>query len=187
MLNVSNVTDFVNQYLQSDDWHSWGKHGGRENRCWMQDAQWHTREGGEWINPPDWWRVWMETRGKNRRWRGVVLGERQKDTKREGEGGAWHCSRIEVVLRNMSERVWMWVLGTAAARKRVHAVWAALACSFTDTQQGVVGNALLILKVWLHKKVPRLPRHEYSNLAEELLRKHVYLPLPGTTKLLLSV
>lgn len=70
-------------------------------------------EGGECINGPDWWRKWDGNRGKNRRWRGVVLGERdrktrrerQKDTKREGEGGAWQCLRIEAVLRNMSERV----------------------------------------------------------------------------------
>lgn len=36
---------------------------------------------------------------------GVVLEESQKDTKREGEGGAWQRLRTEAVLRNMSERV----------------------------------------------------------------------------------
>lgn len=31
----------------------------------------------------------METGGGNRKWRGGGAEERQKDTKREGEGGAW--------------------------------------------------------------------------------------------------
>lgn len=53
-------------------------------------------------------------------------------------------------------------------------------CSFTVTQQGVVGNALLILLVCLCKEVSRAHRNGCSSLTEELLRKHVCLSLPGT-------
>lgn len=42
-------------------------------------------EGGECINGPDWWRKWDGNGGKNRRWRGVVLGERDRKTQRERE------------------------------------------------------------------------------------------------------
>lgn len=62
----------------------------------------------------------------------------------------------------------------------MHAVRAALACSFTVTQQGVNANVLLILLVCLHEEVSRLHRHGCSSFAEELLRKLVYLSLPGT-------
>lgn len=84
MLNVRNVTDFVNQYLQSDDWQSWGKHGGRENRWRMQDTQRHGLEGGEWINRPDWWGEWDGNEEQIWRWRGKCW-ERDRKTQRERE------------------------------------------------------------------------------------------------------
>lgn len=42
--------------------------------------------------------MWDENGEKNRIWRGVVLRERQQGTKRQEEGGAWLCLRIEAVL-----------------------------------------------------------------------------------------